>query len=97
MITQQQVMDTLSRFKAEFGSEYGILSLGIFGSFARNQATDGSDVDVVIETEKVNPFQMVHIKEKLELLLNTKVDLVRMRDPMNTFLRKRIESEALYV
>lgn len=97
MLTKQQTLTKLHQFKAESGSEYGIISLGIFGSFARSQATEESDIDVVIETKTVNPFQIVHIKEQLEILLEAHVDIVRMRKSMNVFLRKRIENEAVYV
>lgn len=97
MPTQQQTLTALRKFKADSGSEYGIVSLGIFGSLARNQAKADSDVDVVIETESVNPFQLVHIREQLETLLGTHVDIVRMRKTMNKFLKKRIEKEAVYV
>jgi predicted nucleotidyltransferase len=97
MPTQQQVLSILKQFKNEAGHEYGIRTLGLFGSLARNQANADSDIDVVIETDTVNPFQMVHIKEQLETRLGTHVDLVRMRKSMNNFLKKRIESEALYV
>jgi predicted nucleotidyltransferase len=97
MITRQQALTALRQFKLETGPEYGIVSLGIFGSLARNQTTEESDIDVVIETETVNPFQIVHIKEQLENLLGGQVDIVRMRKTMNGFLKKRIESEAVYV
>ena len=97
MITKQQALTTLQKFKAETGSEYGIVSLGIFGSLARNQANEDSDVDVVIEMETVNPFQLVHIRVQLEGLLKTHVDIVRMRDNMNQFLKKQIERDAVYV
>ncbi len=97
MISTQQTLRTLKEFKANSGAEYGIVSLGIFGSLARNQAKADSDIDVVIETESVNPFQLVHIREQLESLLGTHVDIVRMRKTMNKFLKKRIEQEAVYV
>ena len=96
-MTKQQILAALHKFKAEAGAEYGIISLGVFGSVARNQATGESDVDVVIETETVNPFQIVHIKEQLETRLGLPVDIVRMRKSMNAFLKKRIEGEAVYV
>ena len=97
MISKQQALAKLRHFKNEVGSEYGIVSLGVFGSLARNQATEDSDVDVVVETQKVDAFQLVHIKEQLELLLETHVDIVRMRKNMNPFLKKRIERDAIYV
>ena len=97
MVSRQEALMTLRKFKNEAGSEYGIVSLGLFGSLARDQAITGSDVDVVVETEKVDAFQIVHIKEALEELLNIHVDIVRKRDRMNEFLKQRIEEEAVYV
>jgi len=97
MTTRQDALNSLKRFKAEAGSRYGIVSLGIFGSVARNQAVEGSDVDVVVETERVNPFQLVHLKSELEQILGMQVDLVRQRKRMNGFLRKQIERDAIYV
>ncbi|MES9901294.1 MAG: nucleotidyltransferase domain-containing protein [Sedimenticola sp.] len=87
----------LQKFKSETASEYGIISLGVFGSLARNEAGEGSDVDVVIEMDTVDPFQIVHLKEQLEALLDTHVDIVRKRQNMNSFLKKQIEKDAVYV
>jgi predicted nucleotidyltransferase len=97
MLSRQQTLAALQRFKNEAGSEYGIVSLGIFGSLARNEAKEGSDVDVVVETEKADAFQIIHLKEHLESLLNSHVDIVRKRPNMNDFLKKRIERDAVYV
>lgn len=97
MQTLQQTLTILREFTAKSGSEYEIVSLGIFGSLAKNQATEKSDIDLVVETKTVNPFLLVHLKEQLETLLETQVDIVRMRSNMNPFLKKRIENEAIYV
>jgi predicted nucleotidyltransferase len=97
MITQQDALNSLKKFKAEASSKYGIVSLGIFGSVARNEASEGSDLDVVVETERVNPFQLVHLKSELEQLLGVRVDLIRQREWMNEFLRKQIKRDAIYV
>ncbi len=97
MISRQQTITALQRFKSEVGSEYGIVSLGVFGSLARNEAREDSDVDVVIETNKADPFQLVHLKEQLEILLTTPVDIVRKRPRMNPLLKEEIEKDAVYV
>ena len=96
-MTTQQVLDILKHFKTEAGSEYGIASLGLFGSFARNQACPESDVDVVVTLNAVDPFRMVHLREALEQRLGMPVDLVRLRPTMNPLLRERIERDAIYV
>lgn len=97
MISRKQALTRLRGFKETSGSNYGIVSLGVFGSLARNQASESSDVDVVVETLNADAFQMVHLREELKKLLNTDVDIVRKRPTMNPFLKKRIEQDAVYV
>lgn len=76
---------------------YGIKQLGVFGSVARGEQHEDSDIDICVELESAELFKMVHLKEDLQELLNVKVDLVRLRDTMDSFLRKRIEKDGLYV
>ena len=71
--------------------------IGIFGSFARDEATDASDVDVVVVLQIPDPYRMVHLKEELEQALGRPVDLLRYRQSMNQFLKERIDQEGLYV
>ena len=94
---KQKALEILRRYKNEHSDEYGILKIGIFGSVARDEATENSDVDIVVETETPNLFNLVHIKESLEALYHTHVDIVRYRETMNPYLKKYIEQEAIYV
>lgn len=59
--------------------------------------TENSDVDVYLETSKPNMFALVHIKEDLQSLFGCNVDIVRLRDQMDSLLRNRIEKEGVYV
>ena len=70
--------------------------MGIFGSVARNQQTESSDVDIYYEGE-TKGFSLSHLKNELEELLGSPVDIIRLRDRMNQLLRKRIEREGIYV
>lgn len=97
MIKKDEVLQVLKRFHDECGTEYGITSLGIFGSVARDCATDDSDVDVVVQIEKPNLFALSGIRMDLEERLHQHVDLVSFRDRMNPFLKERIQKEACYV
>ena len=90
-------LQALRQFQQEFGSRYGILSLGLFGSTARDEATDGSDVDVVISLREPNLFTLSRIRLELEEQLHRPVDIVSYRERMNPFLKERIEQEACYV
>ena len=91
------VLAILRDFKQNFGDKYGILEIGIFGSTARDEAREDSDVDVCIKTKTPDPFALVHIKEEIESRVPKHVDFVRIRKKMNPFLKERIEKEGVYV
>lgn len=87
----------LKGYMKENGGKYGIVRMGIFGSVARGEQKEGSDIDVYVETRKPDLFVMVHIKEELQLLFGCPVDIIRFRDRMDSLLRNRIEKEGIYV
>ena len=55
------------------------------------------DVDIYYEGEAQGLFSLSHLKNELEELLGSPVDIIRLRDRMNQLLRKRIEREGIYV
>lgn len=95
--TMEDVLARLKLFKENHQKEYHLISLGIFGSFARGQAQQESDVDVVFETDQPNLLRTSRMKLDLEELMARRVDVVRLREHMNPHLKKRIIIEARYV
>ena len=49
MLVLQDCIEKLSAFKHDFGRQFGITKLGIFGSVARQENTEDSDIDIVVE------------------------------------------------
>ncbi len=64
---REAVLEALSAHKQEMSARYGVTRLGVFGSVARNQATDTSDVDMVVEMP-ADLFLMVYMKEDREAI-----------------------------
>ena len=91
-----QLLAILKEYKNQVSEEYGLLEIGIFGSVARSEASEKSDVDVVIRIRKPDLFLLAGIKSDLEERLNRPVDIVTYRETMNRFLKKRIGGEAIY-
>ena len=89
-------LKVLREHKTELEARYGVTRLGIFGSVARDEAADESDVDVVVEMVP-DLFRRVSLKDELEAILGAKVDLVRYWRRMNHYLKRRIDKEACYV
>ncbi|MGB9593902.1 MAG: nucleotidyltransferase family protein [Anaerolineae bacterium] len=96
-MTRDDVLRVLARFRDTRRDEYGIVRIGIFGSVARGESTETSDVDVVVELAHPDLLLLAGIKQELEELLHRPVDVVRYRERMNPHLKARIQKEALYV
>jgi predicted nucleotidyltransferase len=96
-MTQQEILKTIAQFRRSREDEFGIIRIGIFGSAARDDVDDESDVDVVVEIAEPDLLTLVGIKQELEELLQRPVDVVRYRENMNRFLKQRIERDAVYV
>jgi predicted nucleotidyltransferase len=97
MKTTKEYLDILSQYKKEHAMQYGISRMGVFGSVARGEQREESDVDVVMEGEAQTLFTVAGIKRELEELLEIPVDIVRLHDRMNPRFRQRIINEAIYV
>ena len=87
----------LATFKHHSGLKYGLIRIGIFGSVARQDNTDNSDIDIVVELEKPSLSLMYDLKENLKKLFGCEVDLVRFRDSLRPILKNNILNEAIYV
>jgi predicted nucleotidyltransferase len=94
---QSDILRVLARFRDLKQDELGIIRIGVFGSVAREENTDTSDVDVVVELSRPDLLALIGIKQELEELLHRPVDVVRYRERMNAYLKRRIEQEAVYV
>ena len=97
MKTKTEILHLLSLYKPTAQSKYGLTRLGIFGSVARGEQTEDSDVDVCYEGRVPSLLTLDLIQTDLEHLLGTREGLVRIRDGMNSLLRERIRKEGVYV
>ena len=94
---KKQLLKELKKFKDTHQEEYGIELLGIFGSYARDDAGTESDVDVVVQLNKQDLFRIIGIKQDLEENLQISVDVVSYRVNMDSYLKKFIDRDAVYV
>jgi len=94
---REKTLEILRHIYPLLSEKYGVTKIGIFGSVARNETNEKSDIDIVYEMAKPNLFTVVHLKDELEGAFNVSVDLVRYRQKLNPYLKKKIESEAVYV
>lgn len=95
-MTRAELQATLARHKAEIDA-FGVASLAVFGSFARDTAREASDMDFLVRFEGPATFdRFMGLKLFLEDLFGRKIDLVT-EQALRPELRQHIEREALRV
>ena len=96
-MTTQELLTRLSELKGELKVRFGIEEIALFGSYARGEATQQSDVDIAILQMKENFFsKRSGVKAFLEQQLNLKIDLGYF-DSMKTFIKNRIRKDMIHV
>lgn len=77
--------------------EYGVIEIGLFGSYTKGDQKISSDVDILVEFEKaVDLFTFVQLKNHLSDLLGVNVDLVEKK-ALRPKIGKRILNETVYI
>lgn len=97
MKSTAEILEILKIYKAQYAKKYGLKRIGIFGSAARGEQTEKSDVDICYEGEAPSLLTLDYMQTELERLLGCPVDLIRIRESMNKRLKQRILKESIYV
>ena len=88
----------LKQFKENKAASYVIQKIGLFGSVARDEQQEGSDIDVCFEGNAIGLFKLSALKSELEELFGTTVDLLRMRKQLDgTILKDSVMKDLIYV
>ena len=96
-MSRKECIDILKTCSETLRRKYGITSLRLFGSTARDEQKEGSDVDVFVETLTPNPFLLMEAKEYLEKSTGRSVDVIRNHCNLNPRLKKRIERDGVTI
>ena len=97
MKTTAEYLAILKNYNTQHAGNYGITRMGIFGSVARGEQKEGSDVDICYEGKAPSLLTLDKIQSELRNLFGCPVDLIRIREHMNDYLKERISKEAIYV
>lgn len=96
-MTQLEVLTKLANVKNELKQQFGIEEIALFGSYARDEAHEGSDVDIaILKMNLKDAFAIIDAKEFLMNVLQKNVDIGTFRS-MKTFIKNRIQKDFVYV
>ena len=96
MKTTDEVQASLRVCKPILEKEYGVTRLAVFGSYARSEQSEESDVDLLVELRQPMGLRFVHLAEFLETVVGLKVDLLTP-DAIKPNRREHIMKDLIYV
>jgi uncharacterized protein len=95
--TRQHILSSLKKLKEEVAREYSVKTIGVFGSVARSEETEQSDIDLLVEFSKPVGFvTFMRLENFLSERLGERVDLVTS-DSLKPVIRKDVLAEVIYV
>ena len=96
-MNRQDILSTLISLKAEIKDRYFVRKIGLFGSVARGDSNEKSDIDLLVEFDRpVSLITFLRLESFLSEHLGRKVDLVTP-DTLKPVISQEILSEAIYV
>jgi predicted nucleotidyltransferase len=76
MLTRDKLIQLLQREHAYLNTEFGVSKIGLFGSYAKGQPGETSDIDILVEFERPIGFRFLDLVDYLEAVLGCKVDVL---------------------
>jgi len=99
MNTREEILNKLKEIKPMLHDEFYIKNLGLFGSYAREENSESSDIDLLFEYKENSPFSLftlIDLEDFLTNLLNIKVDLANKKT-LKPDLKDNILNEVILV
>ena len=94
-MNKESVLAYLKQHYQEFHERYNVEKIGLFGSYARDEANNDSDIDIFVKME-ANMFSIIAMKEQIEKDLHKKVDIIREHKNIKPFFLEMINKDLVY-
>ncbi|WP_019639214.1 nucleotidyltransferase family protein [Paenibacillus fonticola] len=92
---REEIENKLRTEKQYLKEHFYVEKIGLFGSFARNEQTENSDIDLLVEFSRPVGFEFLDLKDYLESVLGREVDLVTPK-AIKPYMKDEILSEVQY-
>lgn len=95
-LNKENIIDFIRKNKAFLNDKYGVLTIGLMGSYARDEQTADSDIDFIVEFDEIDYSNMVALAVFLEDEFGRRVDIINKRNVTRKSLIRRSKTEAIY-
>ena len=95
-LTGNQIINLLRAEKPYLAKAFGVVNIGLFGSFAKGLSDKDSDIDVIVELKQPRFDFLAGLQIYLEKKFSRKIEIIRKGNKINSRFTKRVEKEAIY-
>jgi predicted nucleotidyltransferase len=95
-LTQNQIISLLRAEKSYLTKEFGVVNIGLFGSFARGQSSMDSDIDLIVELTEPRFDYLAGLQVYLEKKFSRKIEIIRKKNRANSRFVQRVEKVTIY-
>lgn len=96
MMTKNEIVNKLRELKPLLAEEYAVKEIGLFGSFANGDASENSDIDLLVELYQPNGWRFFSLEIYLEKVFGRKIDLVT-KNALRERTKKNILNQVNYI
>jgi predicted nucleotidyltransferase len=95
-LTRNQIINLLRTEKSYLTKEFGVINIGLFGSFATGQTDRDSDIDLIVELREPRFDYLAGLQVYLEKKFSQKIEIVRKGNRLNNRFVQRVEKDIIY-
>jgi len=95
-LTHTEIMDILKNDKAFLRKEFGVINIGLFGSYAKGNQKEDSDIDFLVELQEPRFEWLAGLQIYLETKFGRKIELIRKGKNVNQRLIQKVERDIIY-
>ena len=95
-LTRNQIISLLRAEKSYLTKEFGVVNIGLFGSFATGRSDMNSDIDLIVELTEPRFDYLAGLQVYLENKFTRKIEIVRKGNRINSRFVKRVEKDTIY-
>ncbi|MDX1912972.1 MAG: nucleotidyltransferase family protein [Saprospiraceae bacterium] len=92
-----EIKERLSNLKPELHERFGVVELGVFGSYVRGEQRRGSDIDILVSFDRsITLFGLYDLQEFLEKKMHRRIDIV-LKNGLKEHIGKQILEEVEFI
>ncbi len=95
-LSKNHIIEQLKTDKDFLKQNFGVIKIGLFGSYAKNQQTQNSDIDLLVEFKEPRFDWIANLQVYMEQRFEKKIEIVRKRELNNSKFFDRVEKEVIY-